>query len=103
MADPSRLYELPANLRVRATGAGAGAGSSADGDADVGSGGVMLGGTGIAEVLLPEAERRATARQNGFKLCQRPQRAATRARAEQRTAKRAGTNPSDLCNTALPV
>jgi hypothetical protein len=74
---PERLYELPENLRappkVGAAAAGAsaaaraadpGGGSRAGGrsDADVGTGGVMLGGIGIAEVTLPDAEKERNAR-----------------------------------------
>lgn len=49
LENPDKLYELPEHLRYKA-------GKRRE-DADVGSGGQMLGGTGIAEVLLPEEFR----------------------------------------------
>ena len=54
LASPASLYALPEHLRVaRSRGGEAGAGT--------GTGGMMLGGTGIAEVAVPDAWKARTA------------------------------------------
>lgn len=50
LADPSKLYTIPEHLVPRAP--------LRSGPEDVGAGGMMLGGTGITEVALPEEFKR---------------------------------------------
>jgi hypothetical protein len=52
LQNPSKLYEIPNHLHVSSI-----TGFKKRNDADVGAGGVMLGGTGIAEIALPESEK----------------------------------------------
>ena len=63
LADASRLYEMPSALRVvgprggGSGGVGGGGAAAAAHDTGTGMGGMILGGTGIAEVALPAAWR----------------------------------------------
>ena len=58
LQNPSKMYAIPAHLDVSDRGGGGGGGGGRKrNDADVGAGGVMLGGTGIAEIALPEKDK----------------------------------------------
>ena len=57
LQDPSKMYAIPAHLDASADVRRGGGGQKKRNDADVGAGGVMLGGTGIAEIALPEKEK----------------------------------------------